>query len=235
MKYLWVVALLTVSLTLGMGWRPKEEPVTKPPVVVTKPELKPPVVVTKPELKIQELKGYVWEDSDNRETLGLSGMVLPAGMKAFSVTIGGKDFSYRKMHNGNREVWYGPKMNTFEGLTEIVVVGKNNTLYHKTVRITHATPDEDEPTVSGEYQTRYHHTTTASSDGGKSLVLCPGQVIKFDRCESSGVNIPKHQDDKDRETYWNMFKSPKGDIVCTKDGKTYRYKAVKQIDYGSCK
>ena len=90
-----------------------------------------------------------------------------------------------------------------------------------------------EPEVT-RYESRFHHTTTASSDGGKSLVLCPGQRIGFDRCESNGVDIPRHSDDHNRETYWNMFEEPRGDIVCVKDGKSYRYKANAPVLFGDC-
>ena len=93
--------------------------------------------------------------------------------------------------------------------------------------------DPPEPEVS-RYESRFHHTTTASSDGGKSLVLCPGQRIGFDRCESNGVEIPRHSDDHNRETYWNMFEEPRGDIVCVKDGKSYRYKADAPVLFGDC-
>ena len=92
---------------------------------------------------------------------------------------------------------------------------------------------EPEPKVS-RYESRFHHTTTASSDGGKSLVLCPGQRIGFDRCESNGVEIPRHSDDHNRETYWNMFEEPRGDIICVKDGKRYRYKANAKVLFGDC-
>jgi hypothetical protein len=84
------------------------------------------------------------------------------------------------------------------------------------------------------YQTRYHHTTTGSSDGGKSLVLCPGDTTRFDRCESDGVEIPYHGTDNGRLSYWNMTEVPVGDIVCTKDGKTYRYRAEQAVDFGEC-
>ena len=85
-----------------------------------------------------------------------------------------------------------------------------------------------------EYETKYHHTTTGSSDGGKSLVLCPGQVIKFDKCTSGGVNIPFHGHDTGRVVYWNMSKEPEGDILCEKDGRVYKYRADKTIVYGDC-
>ncbi|RWX52516.1 hypothetical protein VU01_10036 [Candidatus Electrothrix marina] len=92
---------------------------------------------------------------------------------------------------------------------------------------------EDEP-ESAEYETRFHHTTTGSSDGGKSLVLCDGQRMDFDRCSSNGTSIPYHGHDKGRVSYWNMREEPSGDIVCTKDGQTYRYRADRTVVYGSC-
>ncbi len=88
--------------------------------------------------------------------------------------------------------------------------------------------------VTGEYETKYHHTTTASSDGGKSLVMCPGQVMSFESCTCDGVSIPYHGYDTGREIYWNMAAEPVGDIVCLKGGVTYRYKAVDDVDYGDC-
>lgn len=86
-----------------------------------------------------------------------------------------------------------------------------------------------------KYETRFHHTATGSKDGGKSLVLCPGQKMKFTSCSSGGTAIPFHGYDHGRETYWNMGKEPKGDIVCKKGDKTYRFKADKTFVYGQCK
>jgi len=85
------------------------------------------------------------------------------------------------------------------------------------------------------YETKFHHTTTGSSDGGKSLVLCPGQSIGFEKCTVGSVKIPRHSSDGGRETYWNMKEKPVGDIVCVKKGKSYKYKADKTIVYGKCK
>lgn len=86
-----------------------------------------------------------------------------------------------------------------------------------------------------EYETRFHHTATGSKDGGKSLVLCSGQKMKFTSCLSDGTSIPFHGYDHGRETYWNMHKEPQGDIVCKKDGKTYRFRADTTFVYGLCR
>ena len=63
--------------------------------------------------------------------------------------------------------------------------------------------------------------------------------MNFDKCVSDGVTIPRHKDGEGRETYWNMRKEPKGDIVCTKGGKAYRYPASKTdargFVWGKCK
>jgi hypothetical protein len=75
------------------------------------------------------------------------------------------------------------------------------------------------------YETRFHHTQTGGPDGGKSMVMCPGQRMEFDRCTSDGVTIPFHGFDEGRELYWNMGAEPKGDITCTKGDKTYVYPA----------
>ena len=83
------------------------------------------------------------------------------------------------------------------------------------------------------YETRFHHTTEGSSDGGKSLVLCPRQKMGFDKCTVGDINLPRHDDDG-REGYWNMTEVPAGDIVCTKDGKSYRYKSGKKMLEGKC-
>ncbi len=85
-----------------------------------------------------------------------------------------------------------------------------------------------------EYETKFHHTTTGSSDGGKSLVLCPGQSIGYETCSVGSVKIPRHSSDGGRETYWNMKEEPVGDIVCVKSGKSYKYKAKKTVEYGKC-
>lgn len=96
-----------------------------------------------------------------------------------------------------------------------------------------ATESEPEPEPT-EYAYKFHHTTTGSSDGGKSLVLCPGQVMNFDSCSVGSVDIPYHGKDNGRHTYWNMFEEPSGDIVCVKNGKSYKYKADSMIVDGSC-
>ena len=98
-------------------------------------------------------------------------------------------------------------------------------------------PEETVPGLVVEpeltYETRFHHTTEGSSDGGKSLVLCPGQKMDFDKCSAGEINLPRHDDDG-REGYWNMTAEPAGDIVCTKDGKSYRYKSGEKMFEGKC-
>lgn len=91
--------------------------------------------------------------------------------------------------------------------------------------------DADKPT---KYESKFHHTTTGSSDGGKSLVLCPRQSMNFSSCKTGKVKIPRHDSDKGRETYWNMKQEPVGDIICVKNGKSYKYKANKKVLYGKC-
>ena len=76
------------------------------------------------------------------------------------------------------------------------------------------------------YETKFHHTQTNGPDPGKSLVMCPGQRMDFDRCSVGGVVIPRHADGDGRETYWNMKEEPEGDIVCTKGDKKYLYPAT---------
>jgi len=85
-----------------------------------------------------------------------------------------------------------------------------------------------------EYSSKFHHTSTGSSDGGKSLVLCPGQVMNFDSCSVGNVDIPYHGTDNGRHSYWNMREEPRGDIVCVKNGKSYKYKADAVMVDGSC-
>jgi hypothetical protein len=89
-------------------------------------------------------------------------------------------------------------------------------------------PSEPTEPNTGEltYETKFHHTQTNGPDPGKSLVMCPGQRMDFDRCTSNGVVIPRHKDGDGRETYWNMTEEPEGDIVCTKGDKKYLYPAT---------
>lgn len=89
-------------------------------------------------------------------------------------------------------------------------------------------------TVELPYETKFDYTTTGGLVGGKSLVLCPGKRINFDKCECDGIIIPKQGDIDGKERYWNMFQVPIGDIICIKDGKKFRYKADKQMVKGSC-
>ncbi len=96
---------------------------------------------------------------------------------------------------------------------------------------------EEEVEVEEEYiEHEFHHTQTNGPDGGQSLVMCPGETEKFDRCECNGVAIPYHGKDKGRLSYWNMFSSGgSGYIVCKKGSKKYRFKTVdKKIIKGSC-
>ncbi len=95
--------------------------------------------------------------------------------------------------------------------------------------------EEEEKEEVSKYETRFHHTATGSSDGGKSLVLCPGQDMDFDRCSTGRTDIPYHGRDEGRAIYWNMREEPSGDIVCTKNGRSYRYKADRTMVDGSCR
>jgi hypothetical protein len=96
-------------------------------------------------------------------------------------------------------------------------------------------PESSADAQTEEYETRFDHTTTGSSDGGKSLVLCSGQRMDFDKCTAGGVTIPYHGHDKGRVSYWNMREEPRGDIVCIKNGRSYRYKADRTMVYGNCR
>ena len=80
----------------------------------------------------------------------------------------------------------------------------------------------------------FHHTTTASSDGGKSLVMCPDETMMFDECSVGDVDIPFHGHDNDRIIYWNMTEEPSGDILCIKGNKGYVFPAGDVIVYGEC-
>jgi len=97
-------------------------------------------------------------------------------------------------------------------------------------------PTPSVPIVKPEpTKTRFHHTTTGSSDGGKSLVMCPDETTIFDKCSAGSTDIPYHGKDNGRIIYWNMFEVPVGDIICTDGaGKLYYYKADKEIVYGKC-
>jgi hypothetical protein len=141
-----------------------------------------------------------------------------------SLTIGGQPYQQSGTYQG-RSLWYGT------GQGAIVLVATNGTTYVGTT----GQVENPTPTPTGSYETYYHHTTTASSDGGKSLVLCPGDDRRFDRCTAGGVTIPFHGYDTGRVIYWNMFAEPKGDIVCTKGGKTYRYPAERKVQFGRCR
>lgn len=80
----------------------------------------------------------------------------------------------------------------------------------------------------------FHHTQTDGPDGGKSLVLCPGQAMGFTDCHVGTVSIPYHGYDDGRETYWNMASGIAGDIVCSHDGVTYTYPCHSTFVYGEC-
>ena len=98
------------------------------------------------------------------------------------------------------------------------------------------TPIEEVAAVpeATEYSSKFHHTATGSSDGGKSLVLCPGQVMNFDECSVGNVDIPYHGSDDGRVIYWNISEEPAGDIICVKNKKSYKYKADSMMVDGDC-
>ncbi len=95
-------------------------------------------------------------------------------------------------------------------------------------------PEEEETEEYTDHE--FHHTNTDTRDGGQSLVMCPGETEKFDRCECNGVAIPYHGLDKGRLAYWSMFSSGgSGYIICKKGDKKYRFKTIdKKIVKGSC-
>lgn len=96
--------------------------------------------------------------------------------------------------------------------------------------------EEDKPAVTTDFQKYYHHTTTGSSDGGKSLVLCPGDTRVDLKCSVGDVKIPFHGYDTGRVSYWNMKEVPIGPIVCEdKEGNILKFRAEKTNDLGSCK
>jgi len=95
-------------------------------------------------------------------------------------------------------------------------------------------PDYEIPDPVSGYETDFHHTQTDGPDGGKSLIMCPGQYMNFDSVTCAGVNIPFHEYDEGRETYWNMTQAPAGDIVAVKNGKVYTYPANDTFNWGSC-
>ena len=85
-----------------------------------------------------------------------------------------------------------------------------------------------------DYYQRYHHTTSGSVDGGTSIVLCPGQAKIFDTCSVNGVNIPYVGKDEGRYAWWNMRQVLKGDMICTGNGKTYKFIADLPFRAGFC-
>lgn len=82
---------------------------------------------------------------------------------------------------------------------------------------------------------RHHHTTWASSDKGKSIVLCPGDSTQFDECHVGSVDIPFHGYDTERKIWWNMWEEPAGDIECTLGDTKYTFKSDQAVNYGNCR
>ncbi len=128
------------------------------------------------------------------------------------------------------------KENLIDGAVNSATRLLNNTKSEEAEQTkTKVEPIKEKQSAGAEgYETKFHHTTTGSSDGGKSLVLCPGQVLDFEKCTSDGVVIPFHGYDTERVIYWNMTQVPRGDIVCTKNGDVYRYKANSTLVKGDC-
>lgn len=143
-----------------------------------------------------------------------------------SLTIGGKPYEYERLYQGE-ELWYG------KGHGEIRLVASDGTIY---VGDTGTEADNGD----GAENYPFHHTTTASSDGGKSLVLCPGDNMEFDKVWCGRHTIPRHNDDNGRHTWWNGRRGaePDGDIFAKKGNKVYRFPASRKdrgIVYGSCR
>ena len=81
----------------------------------------------------------------------------------------------------------------------------------------------------------FDHTQFEGSDGGISLVLCKGDSTKDFDCKQGDVKVPYHGLDDERVTYWNMTTSGTGNIICTKDDKSYEFKTVKgKLSNGKC-
>ena len=129
--------------------------------------------------------------------------------------IGGKQYEFNRTYHTGEELWYG----TSRG--KILLTRKDGTVYKG------STGGAVDPPSNDYHTYPFHHTTTASSDGGKSLVLCPGDPTEFDRVwvEGTNVTIPRHANDHGRVTYWNMRQEPDGDILAKKGNKIYKFPA----------
>jgi hypothetical protein len=82
----------------------------------------------------------------------------------------------------------------------------------------------------------FHHTQlNGATDGGVSLVLCPGDDNRGFKCSQGDINVPYHGTDKVRVAYWNMRESGTGAIVCIDGDKTYSFKTVNtEVHKGKC-
>lgn len=181
------------------------------------------VIVEPPEESAKVLTDYLYEASSSK--IGQYYVYPPASMlgNIKSVTVGDNVYEYGREWNGS-ELWYGdPTSGT------IKVTLKNGDVYATDV-------EEKEEPSTGNYETKFHHTNVNGTDGGMAIVLCPGQVMNFDSVSCGGVNIPRHQSDRGRETYWNMHEFKTGDIIAKKGNKIYRYPTKNGgLIFGSCK
>jgi hypothetical protein len=220
----------------------KPKPPVGPPIVEPKPPIPPPITEPEP----QEPKLIIEDGSYSGRLFGdrptwYFGLPYNKYPKWFYLTIPGFCNHQRIVHNNKAYNKDGLLIEQSEGrkVMAILIPSKYNTTKAQIKYPADELPsDEQLPPPSTTVETKFHHTQTDGPDGGKSLVLCPGQRMNFDKCVCNGVTIPRHKDGDGRETYWNMRQAPKGDIVCTKDGKEYIYPATRTDSrgfvWGSC-
>jgi hypothetical protein len=219
-------------------------------------------IKTKPKIEVNDLEvvsdndnissgtdiitdGKVYQTKFDHTNKGAVVLCPDQEMNFDSCSVGGTDIPRHNATTGGdkgRETWmsttYRPisgDIRCLKGSKEYLYKSGNGVIYGGCSKLEVV---EEDITVEGKvYQTKFDHTTNDPQklkDGGKSLVLCPGQTMNFDKCSSNIVEIPRHSDDNGRETYWSMASAPVGDIVCKKDGKSYRYPASKLMTKGNC-
>lgn len=161
-KTAFAILFLIAVPAFSMEWvgnLPDPDKPPKPGPITPEPP-KPPVVE-------QELTGVLLENSDSvKEGNEWAGLVLlPGGMVAQSVTVGGKPYHRDQNHltHNGRELWYGPNLQHFKGKVKIVA-SANGIIYTTTKDLGQQPPQNPNP---GQAKRRERGRYVGPTNGGR--------------------------------------------------------------------
>ena len=205
------------------------------------PDLPPPIVLPElPELPARLFEGHRWEDSDNPKHPGKSWIMPKPGLRFRQLTVNGEAFKFEKIWNNNAQLWYGPVMGSFESPATITAIESHSLFLYRSepINLEGNTTQDPENIV---WETYYHHTHLNGSDGGVSLVLCPGDSRRLTNVRCGNISIPQHgphmNGDKGRTAYWKRrVTAPDTYITAEYEGRTLYFKTRNySVLDGSCR